>query len=165
METRPEFSQLAIPHWIASLPESGGVLEAAVFLANPEGCTLRARIPCQLTSSANLAFVVCGGKRNTAMVCPSNSPESTTRPWPNTDTRSILSRILVNRINFSDGRISPTRPWAYPQAQIRTNKDTRPLRLQANLENLNNRPNVLISPDFSSPPPSRPPEVIPPPGS
>jgi hypothetical protein len=36
METRPEFSQLAIPHWIASLPESGGVLEAVAFLANPE---------------------------------------------------------------------------------------------------------------------------------
>ena len=31
-------------HWIASLPESGGVSEAVVFLANPEDCTLRARI-------------------------------------------------------------------------------------------------------------------------
>jgi hypothetical protein len=51
METRPEFSQLAIPHWIASLPESGGVLEAVVFLANPEDCTLRVRIPHQLTAT------------------------------------------------------------------------------------------------------------------
>jgi hypothetical protein len=50
---------------------------------------------------------------------------------------------MVNRINFSDGRIKPNMAVRVSAGAELYKKETPSLRLHADLENLNNRPNVL----------------------
>ena len=50
---------------------------------------------------------------------------------------------VVDRINFADGRISPTFSFDLSAGAELYKKETRSLRLQADVENLNNRLNIL----------------------
>jgi outer membrane receptor for Fe3+-dicitrate len=50
---------------------------------------------------------------------------------------------VVNRINFADGRIKPTLSFDISAGAELYKKETRSLRLQADIENLNNRLNVI----------------------
>ena len=50
---------------------------------------------------------------------------------------------MVNRINFSEGRIKPTLSVDISAGAELYKKEARSLRLQADAENLNNRLNVL----------------------
>ena len=75
--------------------------------------------------------------QNTAAACPSLSPELITRRLPSTVQQ------MVNRVNFADGRIRPTLSIDISAGLELYKKETRSLRLQADIENLNNRLNVL----------------------
>jgi hypothetical protein len=56
---------------------------------------------------------------------------------------AVYGQQMVNRLNFADGRIRPTLSVDLSAGADLYKKETRSLRLQADIENLNNRLNVL----------------------
>jgi hypothetical protein len=56
---------------------------------------------------------------------------------------AVYGQQVVNRINFADGRIKPTLSLGVSAGAELYKKEKRSLRLQADVENLNNRLNVL----------------------
>jgi outer membrane receptor for Fe3+-dicitrate len=94
--------------------------------------TLRARIRYQLTSRLWLAGETEYG---------SGLPFAFT--GTNNQALAEYGQQMVDRINFSDGRIKPNMAVGVSAGAELYKKETRSLRLQADLENLNNRLNVL----------------------
>jgi outer membrane cobalamin receptor len=94
--------------------------------------TLRARIRYQLTSRLWLAGETEYG---------SGLPFEFT--GTNDQALAEYGQQMVDRINFSDGRIKPNMAVGVSAGAELYKKETRSLRLQADLENLNNRLNVL----------------------
>ena len=94
--------------------------------------TLRARIRYQLTSRVWFA----GGTEY-----GSGLPFEFTGSYD--QALAEYGQQMVNRINFSDGRIQPTLSVDLSAGAELYKKEARSLRLQADVENLNNRLNVL----------------------
>ena len=94
--------------------------------------TLRARLRYQLTSRVWIA----GGAEY-----GSGLPFTFTGTY--NQALAEYGQQMVNRVNFADGRIRPTLSIDISAGLELYKKETRSLRLQADVENLNNRLNVL----------------------